>query len=386
MPSSGPRITAESTASSYAQVLQPLRVGSITLPNRIVFPAIQANYANTDGTISDKLRQLYLAIAAGGCGLVVTGTAVVSPESVAFDRVMRLDSERCVPPLRSLFEEIEGLGSIPGVQLIHYGRQALRSVTGHDLLAPSAIPCPVMSRLDPSYRVVAMSREQIARVRGDFVRAAVRAAEAGARLVEIHAAHGYLLAEFLSPYSNHRSDAYGGNAENRLRLISEIVAAVRDELGDGVAVSVRVSGHEHVAGGLTPDSLGPLVPALEQAGIDLLDVSAGVYESMEYIVPPASLGTTPHVGIATALRARATVPVVAVGSVFSLDTAQQIISSQQADLVAMGRAQIADPAIVRKSVTNRHEDIARCTRCNECTFWTHGDPQMFCAVNPSLGR
>jgi 2,4-dienoyl-CoA reductase-like NADH-dependent reductase (Old Yellow Enzyme family) len=376
--------TSNAARTSYPTALRPLRIGTVELGNRIVFPAVQTNYANPDGTVSDKLRDFYLALARGGCGLVITGAAVVSAESVAFDRVMRVDSDCVMSALTALFRDIEAAGSVPGVQLIHYGRQAMPSVTGHDLLPPSPVPCPVMSQLDPSYRVLGMTLDDIERVRGDFTRAAVRAAEAGARVVEVHAAHGYLLNEFLSPYSNHRDDAYGGSAENRVRLVAEIVAGIRRRLGSGVVISVRISGDEYVDGGLTPADHAVTIPDLEGAGMDVLSVSAGVYQSMERIVPPLALGKTPHLQLATALKGSASVPVIAVGSVLSMATAESIVASGRADLVAMARAQIADPEIVAKAAAGRDRDTRRCTGCNECTFWTRGDPQMLCTVNPDL--
>ncbi len=373
-------------ARVYPTVLAPLEIGNIRLPNRIVFPAFQMNYAHTDGTVSDKLQNFYSALAAGGCGLIFTGAAVVSSDSVAFDRVMRIDSDRAIPGLKKLFANLSSLGSVPGIQLIHYGRQTLNAATGCDLLAPSPIPCPVMSKFDPEYRLLEMSLGDIERVRNDFIRAASRAAEAGAKVIEVHAAHGYLLSEFLSPYSNHRTDAYGDSPENRVRLIREIVEGIRDRLGKQIALSVRVSGHEFVDGGLKPADFEPLIPILERAGMDLLNVSAGVYGSMERIVPPKSLGKIPHLEIASTLKRVANVPVCAVGSIFSLDAAESILVAGRADLTAMGRAQVADPALVHKTATGRNEEIRRCTHCNKCTYWTTGDSQMFCGVNPALKK
>ena len=367
-------------------VLRPFSVDSVELPNRIVFPAFQTNYANDDGTVSKKLHAFYTRMASGGCGLIFTGAAVVSPESVAFDRVMRIDSDRCVPGLINLFSNIAERGSVPGIQLIHYGRQALNAVTGHDLPAPSAIPCPVMSQFDPGYRVVEMTCEDIERVRADFINAAVRSAEAGAKVIEVHAAHGYLLNQFLSPYSNFRTDAYGGSPENRLRLIREIVEGIRGRLSNSIALSVRVSASEYVKAGLAPPDFKFILPQLETAGIDMVNVSAGVYESMDRIVPPKSLGTMPHVPIAAELKQYSTIPVCTVGSVTSLEMAEDVVASGKADLVAMGRAQVADPEIIRKTAEGRADAINGCRRCNECTFWTNGDPYMFCAVNPELRK
>lgn len=374
------------TGKRYPSVFSTLDVGQIEIHNRIVFPAWQVNYAKTDGTVSNKLLDFYTAIAGGDCGTIFTGAAVVSSDSVAFDRVMRIDSDHCVPGLKKLFYEIEKRGCVPVVQLIHYGRQAVNAVTGCDLLAPSAIPCPVMSKFDANYKVREMTLNDIERVRSDFITVAVRAVDAGAKMVEVHAAHGYLLNEFLSPYSNHRTDAYGGSTGRRARLITEIIEGIRTRLGSRVAISVRVSGSEFVNGGLTPPDFKEIIPLFERSGMDLLNVSAGVYESMERIVPPAELGDTPHINIASELKEFATVPVCAVGSIFSLETAESIISSGKADLVAMGRAQVADPEIVRKSASGRETEIRKCAWCNECTFWTTGDPQMYCSVNPALKR
>ena len=178
--------------TKYASVLEEIDIGQVNLSNRIVFPAVQFNYANTDGTVSDRLHEVYTALAKGGCGLIFTGCAVVSSDTVAFDRVMRIDSDEHIPGLKRLFSEIETHGVVPAIQLIHYGRQALNAVTGHDLLAPSAIPCPVMSQYDPNYFVREMTLKDIERVQNDFVEAAVRAAKAGAQMVEVHVAHGYL--------------------------------------------------------------------------------------------------------------------------------------------------------------------------------------------------
>ncbi len=371
--------------SKYQNISSSLSINRSKLPNRIVFPAWQVNYANIDGTVSNKLQNFYTALADGGCGLIFTGAAAVSPDTIAFDRVMRIDSDECISGLTKLFSEISRRGSIPGIQLIHFGRQAASSVTGYDLLAPSAIPCPVMSQFDPNYRVREMSIGEIDMIRKDFIDAATRAEQAGACVVEVHVAHGYLLNEFLSPYSNHRSDQYGGNTYNRTRLIIEIIEGIRDRLHK-IAISVRISGNEFVDGGLTPADFRKIIPLFEEAGMDMLNVSAGVYESMDRIVPPSSLGETPHINIAAELKQFTNVPVCAVGSIFSLDKVESIISSGKSDLIAMGRAQVADPGIVNKSLNGNESDINKCTRCNECTFWTTGDPQMYCSVNPALKR
>lgn len=369
---------------NYPLSLSGINIGSIQLPNRIVFPAWQVNYANTDGTVSTKLADFYIRMADGGCGTIFTGAAVVSSDSVAFDRVMRIDNDNYIPGLKRLFGEIEKRNSIPAIQLIHYGRQALNSVTGSDLIAPSSIPCPIMSQFDPNYHVREMTLDDIERVYNDFINAAIRAAKAGAKVIEIHAAHGYLLNEFLSPYSNHRKDNYGGNYYNRSRLVVDIIKGVRNNLSKSIAISLRVSGKEFVTDGLVPLDFKEMIPLFQEAGIDMLNVSAGVYESMERIVPPVSLGSIPHIDIAAQLKEFTDVPVCIAGSIFNLDTAESILKSGKADLTAMGRAQVADPQIVKKSALGDEEGIVSCVQCNNCTFWTTGEPAMSCTVNSSL--
>jgi len=370
----------------YPHIFTECRIGSITLPNRTVFPAWQLNYANTDGTVSEKLMKFHTDLAHGGCGLIFTGAAVVSADGIPFDRVMRVDTNNTIPGLKKLFSAIKTQGTVPGIQLVHYGRQSSTAVSGNVLMAPSAIPCPVMSLYDPQYGVREMTMEDIGAIRQAFIAAAERSAEAGAQVVEVHACHGYLLNEFLSPYSNKRTDAYGGSVENRARLIVEIVSGIRYRLKDAVAISLRVSGDEFVADGLKPADFALFVPLFEKAGIDMLNVAAGVYESMERIVPPKKLGIAPHVHIPAEIKRHAHVPVCAVGSILSLETAESIISSGKADLCALGRAQMADPALVRKSGEGKEAEIRKCKHCNSCTFWTTGDPEVYCSVNPDYQK
>lgn len=366
----------------YPFTLSPYRIGSINLPNRVVFPAWLLNYANEDGTVSEKLQKYYTDLAAGGCGLIFTGAAAAIKEGLPFSGIMRLDNDSFLPGLEKLFSAIKELGAVAGIQIVHYGRQSSTSTSGDVLKAPSAIPCPVMSQYDPEYKVREMTVKEIEELREAFIAAAERSAKAGAEVIEVHACHGYMLNEFLSPYSNIRTDAYGGSVENRARLIVEIIEGIRERLQDKVAITVRVSGDEFVENGMKPGDFKDIIPMFEKAGIDMLSVAAGVYESMERIVPPAKLGVTPHVAIATALKEFATVPVCAVGSILALETAESIIAEGKADLCALGRAQMADPQIINKSAQGREQDIRKCKHCNSCTFWTTGDPEVYCAVNP----
>lgn len=370
----------------YPNVFSKAKIGSINLPNRVIFPAWVLNYANPDGTVSERLMKYYTDLARGGCGLVYTGAAAVTNEGVPFTGVMHVHNDDCIPGLKKLFTAIKKEGALAGIQIVHYGRQSSTSASGDTLLAPSAIPCPVMSQYDPEYKVKEMTMADIETIREAFIAAAVRSADAGVDVVEIHACNGYLLNEFLSPYSNKRSDAYGGSVENRSRIIVEILEGIRSRLGDRIGLNVRVSGDEFVEGGLKPADFKEIVPLLEKAGMQMLNVTAGVYESMQHIVPPRELGETPHVGIAAEIKKFTSVPVCTVGSIFSLETAESILASGKADLIAIGRAQMADPAIVKKTAEGRETDIRKCIQDNACTFWTTGDPHVYCSVNPDYKK
>jgi 2,4-dienoyl-CoA reductase-like NADH-dependent reductase (Old Yellow Enzyme family) len=247
-----------------------------------------------------------------------------------------------------------------------------------------------MSQYDPEYKVREMTMEDIDEIREAYIAAAQRAARAGVDVVEVHACHGYLLNEFLSPYSNMRTDAYGGSVENRTRLIVEILEGIRERLKNysSAAICVRVSGDEFVEGGLKPGDFKEIVPRFEKAGMQMLDVSAGVYESMERIVPPKKLGPTPHIDIAAEIKQFTTVPVCAVGSIIApaLQIAESIVAEDKADLCALGRAQMADPEIVKKSAEGREPEIRQCLHDNGCTFWITGDPEVYCTVNPDYKR
>ena len=157
-------------------------------------------------------------------------------------------------------------------------------------------------------------------------------------------------------------------------------------LSDTIAICLRVSGHEFVEGGLVPEDFRELMPMFEEAGIDMISVAAGVYESMERIVPPQKLGITPHADIAAAFKSFSNVPVCAVGSILSTDTAETLLDEGKADLIAMGRAQMADPHMVKKIKAGKTEEVRLCKHCNSCTFWTTGDPEVYCAVNPDYKK
>ncbi len=343
----------------YPLSFSPIRVGKISIPNRIVFPPWNAYRAN-DGEVSEELLRFYGQFAASGCGLVMTGAVNVSYDSVVDRRAMRIDDDRYIPGLKRLFAELENKGAVPGIQIFHNKRQALKSKDPPVLLVPSKVP----GKRNSEYTVREMTTGDMEKIRNDFIHGAMRAEKAGAKVIEIHAAHSYLLADFLSPYSNKRTDHYGGNRENRTRYVKEILEGVKKHIKNDVAISVRVSAHEFVPGGLVPSDFKEVVPVLEKAGMDMLHVSVGHDESEDMIVPVGE--EAPYQDIADELKSYSTVPVCTVASIRHVRTAELILATGKADLAAAGRAQVADPEWVKKSREGREDEIITCIQCNKC--------------------
>ncbi len=362
----------------FDPVFNPLKVGSLTLPNRIVFPPFQTNYATADGFVTDRVLRFYREIARGGTGLTMVGCVAVSADGAGATNVLRLTTEEHEAGCAELFKAIKANGSVAGVQLIHFGRQTLSTITRQPLVAASAIPCPVMQE-----RPRELSGAEIQRIETDFARAARRAKRAGADLIELHAAFGYLLGGFLSTYSNKRTDEYGGSLENRTRMVREVIAAVRNEVGD-LPMCCRISGAEFVHDGLTLEETKQIASLLVDAGIDMISVVGGVYESMNQML---LIGMEPgaHVYLAAGIKEVVDVPVVCAGNISSLALAEQILTAEHADLVAMGRAQVADPQLVNKSRNGQLDRIVECDRdCQHCAYWLSGESAMSCPKNLRL--
>lgn len=267
------------------------------------------------------------------------------------------------------------------LQIGHGGRQCHPEATGRQPVAPSAIP----------YKGGPMPREltllEIIEIQDAFVEAARRAKQAGFDGVEIHGAHGYLLCEFLSSYSNRRTDKYGGNLQSRALFGLEILAKVRRKVGKDFVVGYRVSADEYVPGGLTLEETAPFARMLEAAGTDYIHVSAGNYETLTHLVPPMYVEKAHLVHLAQGIKkAVSRVPVITVGAL-DVEAAEKTLQECKADLAALGRALIADPELPNKLAAEQIVDIRPCIRGNEgCLSRFNLGQTMRCEVNPACGR
>lgn len=362
----------------------PGRIGGLTLKNRLVMAPMVRNYADERGRMSERYLAHLARIARGGVAAMILEASFVTPEGRGFSHELGLHEDGVVPGLRRAVELIHAEGALAGIQLYHAGRQTSQQVTGTQPLAPSAIPCPLLNQLPR-----ALTLAEIQTLTGAFASAAARAQAAGFDFVEIHAAHGYLITQFLSPFSNRRSDAYGGSTENRRRFLDEIITAVRTRVGPQFTVTLRLSADEMVPGGLEIADSCELAAWLERRGIAAIHVSVGNYASYTRgrMIPPMSVEDAPLLAYAERIKRQIKIPVIAVGKLRTPALAEAALRQGQADFIALGRGLLADPDWPRKALAGEGERIHECIACNQgCISRLFEQRDVWCTVNPECGR
>lgn len=346
-------------------------------------PSMVTNYANSDGSINERIKAYHQTRAKGGVGLITVEAAYVHQSGKGFRNQVGIYKDELIPGLKSLTEAVHSYGAKISIQLYHAGRQTTSKVTGMSVVAPSPIPCPVKQEMPKE-----LSIDEIKELVEAFGQAARRAKEAGFDAIEIHGAHGYLLNQFLSPYSNKRTDEYGGNFKNRMRFPLEVIRRVRDEVGDNFPIVYRMSAEEYVAGGLTIEDTKAIARKMVEVGIDALHISGGVYESSAMIIQPAAIPQGCFVENAAAIKdaINGEVPVIVAGRIKNPIMAEQIIQEGKADLVAMGRALLADSELPKKVSEGKVEEIRKCIGCNQgCIDRLFQDLDIACLANALTG-
>jgi len=372
--------TSRAEAPRYPSVRRPVRIGTLTLPHRIVMGSMHLNRETGD---ADALAAFYAERAAGGAALIVTGGAAVSRVGAGGAGYGIITEPAHAAPWRTVVDAVHGAGGRIALQLFHAGRYASPAAFGLTPVAPST----VYSRFSDA-TPAALDEEGIAATIDDFARAAVVARELGFDGVEIMASEGYLLNQFASPVTNLRDDAWGGDAARRRAFPVAVTRAVRDAVGD-VPVIVRMSGADLVEGSSTPDEVDALAVALVRAGADAIDVGIGWHEArvptVQSMVPHGAF--TPVAGRIRAALASAPVPVIASNRINTLAQAEQVLTAGEADIVSMARPFLADPHIVAASFAGREAAVTLCIGCNEaCIDRSLGTEPVSCTVNPRAGR
>lgn len=320
------------------KLFNPIKIGNTELANRLMAAPMQQYQGTVEGFATDYHVRHYSGFAAGDLGLVIIESTSVAESGRLFQNDIGIFSDRHIEPLKNVTDAVHKNDVPVFIQLCHGGRKASPDNKGKTL-APSAL------MYNEDYGMPSeMTQEEIQEVVEQFRQAAARSVEAGFDGIELHAAHGYLLHQFLSPLSNKRQDAYGGSPENRLRILREVLQAVRVQVGEEYPVQIRFSAVDYAEGGLTPADIGEAVKVLEPLGMDAVHVSTGglLPVKPEQIYPGYQV---PHAAV---IKNYTDVPVIAVGLIHTKELAEEVVQSQRADCIAIGRPLLEDPNFVKR--------------------------------------
>lgn len=374
----------------FPHLAQPIRVGRITLNNRLAVAPTCRNIATEHGYVTDRLMDVYRALGKGGWGLVTVEIAAVRADGRNFERMLLIDKDDAVPGLAELAEAIHEGGAKCALQLLHGGRSAPRKLIGTLPVAPSEV-----RQAPPSAGVVgwaagqpvvecrALSYAEVEEFLEVYARAARRTKEAGFDAVLLHGAHGFLPAQFMSPYFNRRMDLWSDRALFPLRLIER----VRKEVGPHFTVGMRISGDEFAGKyGISLEDNLKWAPKFEEAGLDYLDVSAGTLLTPAWSIQPLYFPRGCITHLAEAIKKVVKIPVVTVGRINDPVLAEKIVADGKADIVAMSRPALADPELAKKALEGRREDIRKCIYCDEGCSRLLVQRGVQCTLNYAQGR
>ncbi len=392
----------------FENLLKPGRIGALETRNRIVMAPMGSNLAEPDGRVGDRLLRYYEARAKGGVGLIIVGVgAIAHPAGVSTPNQLAISDERFVPGLRALTQQAHGHGARIAIQLQHGGKVATRDiVAGRPMWVPSVLPYQAgdltrdltpeelrlfsedFSRPGARLRFHEMTKKDIGDLTAMFADAAERARRAGFDGVELHAGHGYILSSFLSPATNRRSDEYGGPLENRVRLLVEVLQAVRQRVGRDYPLWCRLDAKEfRTPEGIREEDGRRAAELAEAAGADAIHVSAYANPSIGAAFTEAPLVHEPcgYVSLAEGIKRRVGVPVIAVGRI-EPEQAEAILEEGRADFIAMGRKLLADPDLPNKLRAGRRTEVRPCIYGYGCVGNIFLNLPNHCAVNPASGR
>ncbi|MCO5785818.1 mycofactocin system FadH/OYE family oxidoreductase 2 [Pseudomonas sp. G11-1] len=374
------------TVERYPHLFSPLKIGNITLRNRIMQSAHAMAFNSPEGLTTDRDVYYHAARAKGGIGLMITGNRLIHPTSNTFCRGYSYGYRpEMVERDRALTDVVHGFGSHIFAQLNHFGVMGeTHAMDDYRVLwSASNIKSPVFGEM-----AKAMERSDMDEVVEGWVVSAEYSKQAGFDGVEVHLAHSYLLHQFISPLFNKRDDEYGGSFENRMRFPLEVIRAVRERVGPDYVVGIRLSMDEMVPGGMEIEDWIEVARTVEATGdIDYIMATAGVYQSATYIMPPYDVPNGWLADPVARLKRAVQIPVFCVSGIGSAGEAETILARGGADMVAMTRAQIADPEFAIKTAEGREDEIYHCLRCNQgCVSRLFHGTSMTCQINPATGR
>ena len=370
---------------AYEKLFEPGRIGTMTIKNRGVMAPMGSNLAGNDGNATDSQIRYYQERAKGGIGMIVNEyTGVDDVDSMPSVNYYRVARDHNLAAAEALVDAVHMYDCRIVAQLHHAGSTSNPAYTGRDNIAPSAVP---IADGKPVPRE--MTLEDIKRVQGKFIDAAVRCKKVGYDAVELHGAHGYLLTQFFNRYYNRRTDEYGGSVENRCRFIAEIIAGIREKLGPKYPILVRMCGDEMtpIEGFFDLEEGIEIAKYLESLGIDAIDISMGSSRNADANCEPFSYKPGWKKHVAKAYKEALNIPVIATNTIKNPDFAEQLLEEGVCDFVAMGRSQLADPEFMNKAKAGRANEIRKCIGCLYCRERILGEGlPIRCAVNARTAR
>lgn len=368
----------------FAKLFSPMKIGSCTIPNRLAVPAMVTNFCTEDGLVTDRFVRYLEEKAKGGWGLIITEDYAVNPNAKGYRFIPGLYNDAQLEGNRKLTETIHRYDSKIFCQIYHPGRQSTHFVNGGvQPIAPSATMDPLLQEMPRE-----MTVEEIHGIVADFASCARRCKEAGFDGIEIHAAHGYLISEFLSPYTNKRVDQYGGCFDNRARFLDEIYAAVRKEVGADFPVTVRISVNEYLLGGRTEAESFVLARHCEELGFDAIHVSNGMYASpaTRQIIAPMFSEHAFNMQGAQQIKELVHIPVILTNRINDPRMADTLLMMNKADFIGMARGSLADPFLPVKARQGHLSNIRYCIGCLQgCEQKLFEGTSITCLVNPRIG-
>ncbi len=376
--------TTGRTPAKYAALFKQGKIGEVKIKNRLVMPPMVRNYADLEGRVTDRYIAHIERVASGGVGTMIIEASYIRPDGKGFRNQLGIYDDTAISGLSKLVEAAHRHGAAIGIQLYHGGRQSSKAVSGFQPVAPSAIADPVVGE-----KPRALTVKDIGELVQAFGEASERAKKAGFDFVELHAAHGYLINQFLSPFSNTRTDGYGNDADGRRRFLMETLEEIKRRVGGSFPITVRLSADELVEGGLRVRDTVTTARILEKAGVAALHVSAGVYASFAQgrMIPPMAIPDGVLLPLAAKVKTAVKIPVIAVGKLRTPEIGAKALREGQADFIAIGRSLLADPEWPNKVQSGRAQDVLTCVACNQgCISRLFEQKDVLCTVNAMTGH
>jgi 2,4-dienoyl-CoA reductase-like NADH-dependent reductase (Old Yellow Enzyme family)/thioredoxin reductase len=365
-------------------MLQPFRLGSLTLPNRVVMTTVKLGYGTGKGEVTDRHVAFYVRRAQGGVGLIASESMYVQRNGRELPTQLSIHVDELVPGLQRLTEAVHAAGGMMMAHINHAGRAANpKLVSAGELISASEVLCPA-NQVIPR----ALTRGEIPEVVAAFGAAARRVREADFDAIEIPFSHGYLIHQFLSPHTNQREDGYGGTFENRLRLGRQVISVVREQVGSDFPIVVRLNANDYVEGGLNLEDAVEIARDLEALGVNAVSVTSGTMcDTVPFCLYPSGTPKAHLLPMAARIRETIGLPVIVAGRIRSPAVAREALAAEQTDLIGLGRPFLADPDWVRKIQGGDEEAILLCAACHQgCLAQLRKGEGTHCMFNPLTGR